>query len=184
MNRAEGAAAQHQTQPFSALATGGAGFIGSTVIRRLFEKDLAHVTTLDKLTYAGNLDSLAAVDDWSKHRFVQDEIADAEDVRQGFAQSPPDCLFHRRGQLHVELLGRGTTWLDTDTPETCLQASSFRQTVEERRGLKASYAEEIACRQGWIDAAGLERRSSARAKSTCGQYLRDILHDRGPAFSG
>ena len=60
-------------------------------------------------------------------------------------------IYLERGNLHVERLGRGIAWLDTGTPETMLQASSFIQTLEERQGLKVACLEEIAYRMGFID---------------------------------
>jgi glucose-1-phosphate thymidylyltransferase len=90
----------------------------------------------------------------------------------------------RRGTLTVEALGRGTAWLDTGTHETLLQASTFIQTIEERQGLKISCPEEIAFRQGWIDKMQLARLAEANGKSSYGRYLLDLLHDRGPLFSG
>ena len=90
----------------------------------------------------------------------------------------------RRKSLHMEVFGRGTAWLDTGTHETLLQASLFIQTLEERQGLKVACPEEIAFRQGWIDKAQLEVLARATGKSAYGQYLNDLIHDRGPAFNG
>jgi glucose-1-phosphate thymidylyltransferase len=90
----------------------------------------------------------------------------------------------RRNKLRMSIFGRGTAWLDTGTPETLLQASSFIQTIEERQGLKISCPEEIAFRQGFIDRCQLQRNCDALGKSAYGRYLRDILEDRGPRFVG
>jgi glucose-1-phosphate thymidylyltransferase len=90
----------------------------------------------------------------------------------------------RRGALTMEVLGRGTAWLDTGTHESLLQASSFIQTIEERQGLKVSCPEEIAFRQGWIDAAQLECLAATLGKSAYGRYLREVLNERGPALVG
>lgn len=90
----------------------------------------------------------------------------------------------RRNKLQMSIFGRGTAWLDTGTPETLLQASSFIQTIEERQGLKISCPEEIAYRQGFIDRGQLQRSCDALGKSAYGQYLRDILEDRAPQFVG
>ena len=76
-----------------------------------------------------------------------------------------------RGQLRVELLGRGFAWLDTGTHESLLQASNFVQTIEERQGLKIACLEEIAFRSGWIDVAQLRRTGQEMAKNSYGQYL-------------
>jgi len=85
-----------------------------------------------------------------------------------------------RGGLHVELLRRGTAWLDTGTHESLLQAGQFIQTIEERQGLKIACPEEIAWRMGYIDAGQLERLAEALRKASYGQYLLQILQDIGP----
>lgn len=84
-------------------------------------------------------------------------------------------LYLERGKLHVELLGRGTAWLDTGTHESLLEAADFVQIIENRQGLKIACLEEIAYRHGWIDDAGLERQIAYLGKSTYGAYLRTLL---------
>ena len=79
-----------------------------------------------------------------------------------------------RGDLHVELMGRGYAWLDTGTFDSLIQAGQFVQTVEARQGLKISAPEEIAWRSGWIDATQLERLAAGLAKSGYGGYLRRL----------
>jgi glucose-1-phosphate thymidylyltransferase len=79
------------------------------------------------------------------------------------------------GQLRVELLGRGMAWLDTGTHDSLLQAANFVATIEARQGLKIACLEEVAYRQGWIDAATLRRQAQALASSGYGQYLVDLL---------
>ncbi|CAN5216150.1 glucose-1-phosphate thymidylyltransferase RfbA [soil metagenome] len=76
-----------------------------------------------------------------------------------------------RGQLSVECMGRGFAWLDTGTPDSLLQAGEFVRTLESRQDLRIACPEEIACRQGWIDAGQLEALGSRLAKSDYGQYL-------------
>ena len=76
-----------------------------------------------------------------------------------------------RGDLHVEVLGRGFAWLDTGTQESLLEAGMFVQTIENRQGFKIACLEEIAFHNGWLEAAELERAGKALAKSTYGQYL-------------
>jgi glucose-1-phosphate thymidylyltransferase len=80
-----------------------------------------------------------------------------------------------RGELHVEIMGRGMAWLDTGTHDSLLEASSFIQTIEKRQGLKIACPEEIAFRAGYIDAAQLERLAATLDNSGYGAYLRDVL---------
>jgi len=89
-----------------------------------------------------------------------------------------------RGALTMEILGRGTAWLDTGTHESLLQASSFIQTIEERQGLKVSCPEEIAFRQHWIDRTQLEALAQEHGKSAYGRYLEELLRERGPVRIG
>ena len=83
-----------------------------------------------------------------------------------------------RGDLHVELFGRGTAWLDTGTHESLLQAAMFIEAIENRQGLKVCCPEEIAYRCGYIDAAQLESLARAMGKSSYGTYLLDVLRER------
>jgi glucose-1-phosphate thymidylyltransferase len=83
-----------------------------------------------------------------------------------------------RGQLTVELLGRGAAWLDTGTHDNLLAASQFIQTIEKRQGLKVACPEEIAYRMGYIDKAQLTRLAEPLLKSGYGQYLLEIMNDR------
>jgi len=86
----------------------------------------------------------------------------------------------RRGELSMQILGRGTAWLDTGTHESLLKASTFIQTIEERQGLKIACPEEVAFRQGWIDRQRLKELAEVAGKSTYGAYLREVALERGP----
>jgi glucose-1-phosphate thymidylyltransferase len=80
-------------------------------------------------------------------------------------------LYLERGELNVELLGRGFAWLDAGTPESLLAASDFVRTLELRQGMKASCPEEVAFRMGFIDAAQLARLADAMGDHVYARYL-------------
>jgi glucose-1-phosphate thymidylyltransferase len=82
-----------------------------------------------------------------------------------------------RGQLRVEILGRGVAWLDAGTHESLLQAANFVQAVEERQGLMISCPEEIAYRTGFINATQLRTLAEAMAGNSYGAYLLRLLED-------
>jgi dTDP-glucose 4,6-dehydratase len=84
------------------MVTGGAGFIGSALVRALVANGCESVTTIDKLTYAGNLDSLGPALDSPLHRFVQADICDAVAVREEFDRAQPDTVFHLAAESHVD----------------------------------------------------------------------------------
>lgn len=84
-------------------------------------------------------------------------------------------LYLAQDQLHVEIMGRGYAWLDTGTHDSLLDASQFIATIESRQGLKVACPEEIAFRQGWIDAEQLNRLATPLAKNGYGQYLLGLL---------
>jgi len=83
----------------------------------------------------------------------------------------------REDNLKVELLGRGTAWLDTGTHQSLLDAGLFVRIIEERQGLKVACVEEIAWRMGFIDTAQVERLARPLKKSGYGEYLLRIIHD-------
>jgi glucose-1-phosphate thymidylyltransferase len=80
-----------------------------------------------------------------------------------------------RGELNVEILGRGMAWLDTGTHESLLQASNFIETIEQRQGLKIACPEEIAYHEGWIGADDVLRLAAPLRKNAYGQYLLGLL---------
>jgi glucose-1-phosphate thymidylyltransferase len=86
-----------------------------------------------------------------------------------------NSMYLRLGGLEVEVLRRGTAWLDTGTHELLLQASMFIQTIEQRQGLKIACPEEIAYRMGFIDASQLERLAGMMRKSSYGEYLSQLI---------
>jgi glucose-1-phosphate thymidylyltransferase len=84
-----------------------------------------------------------------------------------------------QGDLHVELLGRGTAWLDTGTHESLLQAATFIETVEQRQGLKIACVEETAYRMGYINENELKALAAPLSKNSYGRYLIDVIEECG-----
>jgi glucose-1-phosphate thymidylyltransferase len=80
-----------------------------------------------------------------------------------------------RGQLDVEIMGRGFAWLDTGTHDSLLEAASFIATLQKRQGLQVACPEEIAYRQGWIGAAELQKLATPLSKNGYGHYLLNLL---------
>lgn len=83
--------------------------------------------------------------------------------------------FLRAGALHVQVLDRGTVWLDTGTFKSMMQASEYVRVIEDRQGIKIGCIEEIAWRSGWIDDDQLDRLAEPLVKSGYGTYLRRLL---------
>ena len=81
------------------------------------------------------------------------------------------------GRLHVEIIGRGTAWLDTGTHVSLLDAAHFVHVIEHRQGLKIACLEEIAWRNGWIDRSRLEANIAKLGRSAYAEYLRNLLTD-------
>ena len=86
-------------------------------------------------------------------------------------------IYMEKGQLQVEVLGRGFAWLDAGTHESLLQAATFIQTIEERQGIMISCPEEIAFRQGFIDREQLAKLAEARRGNRYGDYLAQLLKE-------
>jgi glucose-1-phosphate thymidylyltransferase len=84
-------------------------------------------------------------------------------------------IYLDQGRLHVEVMPRGTAWLDTGTFDSLLDAGNFVHTLEARQGLKIGCPEEIAWRQGWLDDEALRQRAEALSRSGYGRYLAEIL---------
>jgi glucose-1-phosphate thymidylyltransferase len=86
-------------------------------------------------------------------------------------------VYLERGQLNVEIMGRGFAWLDTGTPDSLLDAAEFVRVLEKRQGFKIASPEEIAFRQGYIGPSQLEQAIAKLGKSDYGRYLRGILEE-------
>jgi glucose-1-phosphate thymidylyltransferase len=92
-------------------------------------------------------------------------------------------VYLARGDLHVQVLGRGFAWLDTGTHDSLMEASHFVQTIEARQGLKVACLEEIAWRQGWLSDEALAREAAALGKTGYGAYLLRLLErEKGRGF--
>ncbi len=110
---------------------------------------------------------------------VCDVAADIQPSARGELEiTDVNAAYLRKGQLNVEIMGRGYAWLDTGTHDSLLEAGQFIATLEKRQGLKVACPEEIAYRHGWIDAAQLERLAEPMLKNGYGQYLKRLLVDR------
>jgi glucose-1-phosphate thymidylyltransferase len=111
---------------------------------------------------------------------------DVLDIAAGIAPSPRGELeitdvnkaYLTRGDLFVEMMGRGYAWLDTGTHKSLQQAGTFVETIEDRQGLKVCCPEEIAWRKGWITAEALLALAAPLKKSGYGVYLERIVHEK------
>ena len=93
-------------------------------------------------------------------------------------------VYLERGELQVEVMSRGTAWLDTGTHNSLMDAGNFIRVVEERQGLKVACPEEIAYRMGYINAEELLALAKPLAKSGYGVYLQNLLKEEGVYFDG
>src|SRR5690554_7603452 len=119
------------------LVTGGAGFIGSAVVRHLLNDTGHSVINLDKLTYAGNLESLESVSDNPRYTFEQVDICDAVQMQRVFALHQPDAVMHLAAESHVDrsIDGPGE-FIQTNivgTYELLEAARSYWQQLPEQR---------------------------------------------------
>jgi glucose-1-phosphate thymidylyltransferase len=107
--------------------------------------------------------------------------ADVVDVARNLEKSPRGEYRHylEAGRLQVEVLPRGTAWLDTGTHDSLLDAGNFIRTIEDRQGLKIGCPEEVAWRMGYLDDDELADRARGLRKSGYGQYLLDVLRREG-----
>jgi len=87
-------------------------------------------------------------------------------------------VYLQQGKLRVEILGRGTAWLDTGTPDSLIDAAQFVQVIEARQGLKIACIEEVAYQHGLIDAAQLQKVADEYGNNDYGRYLQGVLQDK------
>jgi glucose-1-phosphate thymidylyltransferase len=113
---------------------------------------------------------------------VIDIAADLKPSRRGELEiTDVNRTYLERGKLQVEVMGRGSAWLDTGTHDSLVQATHFVQTVEQRQGMKIAAPEEVAYRMGYIDCAQLRRLADGLGKSDYGVYLRGLADEDMPA---
>lgn len=86
-------------------------------------------------------------------------------------------MYMERGDLNVELLGRGFAWLDTGTHESLLEAAMFVETIEKRQGYKIACLEEIGWRNGWLSSSQVEIKAKELSKNNYGLYLNSLIDD-------
>ena len=114
--------------------------------------------------------------------YDNDVVAIAKDVvpssRGELEITSVNNAYLSRGDLSVELLGRGFAWLDTGTHDSLLEAGSFVQTLEHRQGLKVACLEEIAFNNGWLDVASLKKAGTELAKTSYGEYLLSLVAEQ------
>ena len=111
--------------------------------------------------------------------FYDEQVVDiaanlAPSARGEFEITDLNRAYLEKGELMVEVMGRGYAWLDTGTPDSLLEAAEFVATLERRQGMKIACPEEIAWRSGFIDDAGLERAIGGLGKGEYASYLRRL----------
>lgn len=87
-------------------------------------------------------------------------------------------MYLERGELQVELLGRGFAWLDTGTHDSLVEASHFIHTIEKRQGMKVACLEEIAFRKGWLSKAQVAEQVKILSKTDYGRYLENLISEK------
>ena len=115
--------------------------------------------------------------------FYDEQVVDiaaniSPSARGEFEITDVNRAYLEKGELHVEVMGRGYAWLDTGTPDSLLEAAEFVATLERRQGMKIACPEEIAWRNGFIDESGLARATDRVGKGEYASYLRALAEFR------
>ncbi|MEO1747167.1 MAG: SDR family NAD(P)-dependent oxidoreductase, partial [Pseudomonadota bacterium] len=117
------------------MVTGGAGFIGSAVCRQLVADDANHVVNVDKLTYAGNLESLRAIENRPNYDFVEADIADEDAMNEVLATQEIEAVMHLAAESHVDRSIDGPdVFVETNVVGTCRLLSAARRHFESLSG--------------------------------------------------
>ena len=123
------------------LVTGGAGFIGGCFVRQVIAEEEARVVNLDKLTYAGNLDSLAAIEEHPAHVFVQGDIGDRELVARLLETYRPEAVVNFAAESHVDRsIDDPAPFVETNVVGVC---NLLSETLRYWRGLNAPHQEKF-----------------------------------------
>ena len=147
------------------LVTGGAGFIGNCFVRQCLQDRFARIVNLDKLTYAGNLDSLASVRNDPDHVFIQADVADRTAVNRVFAEHRPSAVVHFAAESHVDRSIDGPAeFVRTNVQGTFQLLDAARQfwrglPAAERETFRFLHVSRTRCSARWGQAAGLQKRA-------------------------
>ena len=168
------------------MITGGAGFIGSAVVRHLIETSAHEVCVVDKLTYAGNLDNLAGVAGDPRYRFKQADICDARAMRQICENFSPEIIMHLAAESHVDrsIDGPGA-FIETNVVGTFRAVAKRRgllaraAVAQDRRGFASTISRPTKC-FGSLGPNGLFHRSDALRSAFALFRFEGLVRSSGP----
>jgi dTDP-glucose 4,6-dehydratase len=114
-------------EPATVMVTGGAGFIGSALVRHIVRSSESAVVTVDNLSYAGTLDALAEVEGHSRHRFARVDIRDSSGIRSLLQRYRPQAIMHLAAETHVDRsISDPVPFIDTNVVGTCVLLEAAR----------------------------------------------------------